>query len=325
MRDESPGFTRDALLREADRLKLGVTGDKLDRWVRRGLVRRPATQNFGGRVGKQALYPAGTVEQLAAVAEALAVDRRLAPAGFLVWWWGFDVDLKEVRRFLSKVAVDLDNEISELRVAHENGTVDQLIDDSSSARVKNRVMRRARRRVGSDSFPTVIRILIEIATGTFSGLHTDYATDEDEGLLFEKALGLARARTDVLPDGSEPWLTSSPEENLREISLVMSQGLTDVLKATGDSELVEARIDAVPIAEVLAALAPFLEAEKGKDAYGMTEFGRTLGEMSIKDLGQFFLMWLKLRTLPVLQPGIAELCQTARDVMSQVTDEENPS
>ena len=313
-------MTREALLREADHRKLKVTADKLERWTRRGLVPRPITQNFGGRAGKQALYPTEAIDQLAAVSEALSIDRRLDRAAFLVWWWGFTVEMTQVREFLSKIATDLDDEIAELHFAQEDGTIERLIDESATVRLKNKVMGRARRRVGRDAFPTIMRILVEAATGSLSELQTDYATNEDEGLLFERAIGLVRARSDVLPDGSEPWLSSSPEENLRDISSLMSNRLSDVMDAASNSELAVARDEAVPIVEVLAAIGPLLEAQKGRDAYGITEFGRVLNEMTVKDLAQFFLIWLKLRKVPLLQPGIEEIGRSAREVLASRSD-----
>ena len=317
MTDDSGLITKRVLLHEANKRELGVTADKLDRWVRRGLVPRPITRNLGGRLGQQSLYPAETIEQLAAVTDALAVDRRLDRAAFLVWWWGFEVEMTEVRQLLIKIAMDLDQEISVLRSAGEDGTIDQLIEESATARVRNRVMGRARRRVGRDAFPTVMRILLEIATGSFSGLYADYSTDEDESLLFEQALGLARARSDPLPDGSGPWLTSNPEENLHELSLIMSEPIPPVLQDTGDAELSMARDEIAPIVQVLAAAAPAVEAERGLGAYGITDFGRLLGEMTVSDLGQFFVLWLRLRVHPALKPGIVELGQAAREALAQ--------
>lgn len=315
-------ITRETLLREAGRQKLDASADKLDRWVRRGLIPRPTTTNLGGRTGRQSLYPAEAVEQIAAVCDALSIDRRLDRAALLVWWWGFDVSRSEVRQVLSKEAAELDQEISELRTAQEDGTIDQLIEESGQARVRNKVMGRARRHVGRDAFPTIVRILLEVATGSFSGLYSDYATGEDEGLLLERALGMARARTDQLPDGSDPWLTGQPEDSLSDLSSIMGGTLSDVLDTTSDFELDLAREEIAPIFELLPAVTPALEAEKGEGAYGMTDFGRVLGGMKPDDLARFFLMWLILRTFPELRPGIEEMGRAAREALLTLGHEE---
>ncbi len=317
MANDSSPLTREALLREANARDLDISADQLDRWVRRGLVPRPVTRNFGGRVGRQSLYSAGTIEQLAAVKDALAVDRRLDRVAFLVWWWGFEVGMFEVRQFLNKMADDLDREISEIRSASEDGTLDDLIEESASARVRNKVMGRVRRRVGREAFPTVARILLEIATGSFSGLYPDLATDEDEGLLFEQALGLARARSNPLPDGSGPWLTSDPEENLLDLSSIMSGQTTKTLEDTDDTQLSIARDEMAPIVQVLAAVATAVEVEKGPGAYGIAEFGRLLDQISVDDLSHIFVLWLRLRGHDALRPGISELSHVAREILAQ--------
>ena len=223
---------------------------------------------------------------------------------------------------MSKEAAELDQELGELRAAQEDGSLDQLIEESGQARVRDKVMGRAKRHVGRDAFPTIVRILLEVAAGAFSGLYPDYATDEDEGLLLERALGLTRARTDPLPDGSDPWLTGAPEDSLRDLSSVMGGRFSDVLDTTSDSELDLARDEVAPIFEVLAAIAPVLEAVKGDGAYGMTDFGRVLQWMKPDDLARFFLMWLKLRTVPELRPGIEEMGRVAREALETMTHEE---
>lgn len=182
-------FTRQELLEEAKHRRLSFSEDKLDRWVRRGLVPKPTTRSLGGRLGRQSIYPEVAIEQVAAVCDALRIDRRLDNAGFLVWWWGFDIEMTNVREFLGKIAEDLEQEICELRSASEDGTIDQIVEESGTVRVRNTVMGRARRRVGRDAFPAVVRILIEVATGSFLELPTDFATDEDEGFCSRERWG----------------------------------------------------------------------------------------------------------------------------------------
>lgn len=100
----------------------------------------------------------------------------------------------------------------------------------------------------------------------------------------------------------------------------MSGGISEGLESASNEDLVMAREEAGPIVDVLAAIAPALEAEKGKDAYGITEFGRVLSDMIVKDLAQFFLIWLRLRSVPLLQPGIEEVSRAARDALAGAHD-----
>lgn len=313
------------VLEHAAQEQLDVTKSQVDRWVRRGLLPRPTTENLGGRRGKRSVYPAEMVEQVGALTEALTFDRRLDRAGFLIWWWGYEVDRKMVRDYLRTIAASWDQALMELRaLAEDQAALEQLIEDSSRARVRNTSIGRVRRRIGRGSFPTVFRILMQVATGSFTGLHVDYATDENEGLLFEKAIGLSRARTDPMPDGMGPWLSSDPEENLSDLSSIMAEPLSDTVNDTPEDELAKASDELRPIIQLLAAMSPALEAKKGPGAYGVTELGRLLGGMSVDDLGQFFVLWLRLRTQPELAHGIAALSHASEDALTHLEREGKP-
>lgn len=316
----APGqLTRDQVLAWAAEEQLDVTRHKLERWVRAGLLPRPTTENLGGRSGKRSVYPSHILEQLTALIDALGIDRRLERAGFLLWWWGYEVRVEVVRGCLTTIADSWDEAVFELAaLAEDEIALKHTIEESSTARVRNTAVGRVRRRVGRKSFPTIFRILTEVASGRFEGLHADYATEEDEGLFFERAIGLGRARTDSMPDGTGPWLNSDPEQNLADLSSIMSEPLSRTVSGASDDELAAARDEVSPIVQLLATISSALEAEQGPGAFGVTELGRLLGGLNVNELAQFFAIWLRLRTRAELRQGIEDMSTASREALARL-------
>ena len=293
----------DAPCETADEL-LGAIGGRfakvrLARWHRWGLIPRPVGRRFLGRgKGSVTLYPPGTKAQLLRVRELLRHDRRAAHAIWQLWREGYPVPIDRIRAFLHDIAQQFDRGIQILKHgSHLSKRFWQYLDGVGDARLKDPILRRTRRRVGKARFPTLVRILAEVVTGTFVGWQPVAGTgaaDMSDRDILEKGAGLERARIDRVGNAG-PWLSRDTADDLRALSRAIAAApLREVLADTPDEELLQARADLNILLSRLNALSVLSEGLLGRGAFG---FGRIREFASASPLGQgfFLLIWLALR------------------------------
>jgi len=202
-----------------------VSMHQLVRWHRAGLLPRPKQLMLGKAQGSQSLYPHGTSEQFLLLCTLRTRERRLSHLAWQLWWAGYPVALSVIRKHIEHAATQLsqlvqffvalkaseqiDDEEQEGReTARVSPTFSRddicrgdpcglpaLIDFTEQlalARLDYKPLRHARKRVGKTYFPTFIRLLLDVISGTFEGY--DEAYDDVEVMtelrILAKGMGL---------------------------------------------------------------------------------------------------------------------------------------
>ena len=263
-----------------------VTPAAITRWRRVGLLPEGWIE-YRGRNGTRRLFPPEALQQLLRLCHVHLEDgeKRLTYVGWRLWWEFYDVRIDLVREFLRPLAKDWDAVAAEAR--GENG-FEAAIESAATINLKNSLMRRIRKRVGSASFGPFLAILRDMLKGEFS---PGRAAD---GALFEKATGLTRARIDHVA-GSSPWLGDGIAQTLGRLSESMSGvSLLHVLDDVSDDRLAEARARMKLLVETIGEIGDVLTRSVGRGAYGLmvlSEINRSWGP---SEQGTLLLNWLAM-------------------------------
>jgi hypothetical protein len=297
-----------------------LTRSQLARRHRAGLLATPRRVGAGRGHGTRTEYPSGTAEQILALLELERSERRFAELAWSLWWRGFSISEERVRTSLVATAQDWDAAVAELRrlkgeAMLSEGFLDEL-DRYTTSRLGPGPVRRVRRRVGRTALSSVVRMLLDAATGEFQdpfGAMTDLERDEEERLL-EKALGLTKARTDRIA-GEAPWLQGSLLASLATLSHhVAVRPLSDEAATATDRSLLEARNEISRFAEVIQRVGAALVAAHGPHAAGLGVAATEIGDLSGNDQRVLLLAWLRLRREPTLLEGLRAIISAADEV-----------
>lgn len=306
-----PHETKDELLAAVAEAGLSVSDAQLARWHRSGLLPRPEVRSLGRGRGTQSLYPAGSARRVVRVAQVHAAEHRLAHAAWRLWWEDGGALSDAAREFLMKVARDLEHQRGELvalvegDVAGDPETVARM-DELHRASQDDRLpqpLSEARRRVGARRFPTVTRILLEIATNRFGGFEDDPETGESDGVLVEKSWGLERARTDRLASAG-PWLDDDIAPSLTHLASLIAATTLTSLADESDERLDLARNELVAFMVTIGAAAQFLERLFGPDAFGYGMVRRLFNLSTPRAQAAALLGWLTLSQDKALRDGM---------------------
>jgi hypothetical protein len=308
---------RNQVVRAASEAGFDLSGDRLGRLHRGGAIPEPTIVRRG-RKGTRSLYPAGTTALVLRLLESRE-RRKLRELSWQTWWEHGGDFPPAARAFCVQTAKDFD------RVAHILGRLldreteseidEQRMDKLYSYTQKMRVsgpLAAARRRVGKSSFSSVTRVFTEIGTGRFTG-YPEGDTDVDGSplpgtvaALVEKALGLDRARTDVLADAA-PWYSGSSEADLTKLSsLLVKRPLVELAQEPGES-LDEARREFRSFVVVISTTASLAQRFLGRNAFGFGLFARILAWKRPGNQAMMLLGWICLRGDPELKKGMGEL------------------
>jgi hypothetical protein len=260
---------------------------QLARWHRAGLLPKPKTAPRPQGRGTRTLYPPGSDVQLLALCVARGRGIPYPRLAWRLWWQGFAVDFTLVRRFTIGAAQTFDRERGELRLllADPDGLFD-LSEEAAEVRLPGGSMRRARKRVGRDRFSTVVRVMMEIAAGTFTGYSEDWSSGSpstaEEQALVEKALGFKRGRTDRVA-AADPWLQGDTGVDLAKLSSALAAvSAAEIAAAVDEDRLAVARDFLRELTATLGALADLGEAQRSRGAFGAPAF-RDLGRLHDRD------------------------------------------
>jgi len=323
MSDERAEETAEELISSIDGQ---IDKKRLARWHRWDLIPAPTKREFLGRgKGSRTLYPPGTKAQLLRLMTFLKSDRRASHARWSLWWEGFQIPLNWIRALLAEVAEKFDKFMPML--VNARGLSErawQFIDEAPEARLGNPILRRARKRIGKERFPTLVRIIMEIATGTFKGWSPPSLTgakDASESEILEKATGLDRARVDRMGK-TGPWLTGDLGPELKQLSKSFSSvSMINVLADTTDEELIEARNELRNILSTLERASVMAEGLLGRGALGL---GRVREIANLPPVGQssFLLLWLVLRRERAIIEGLNVIVKQAHTWLPHVASAE---
>ena len=182
--------TPQTLIRAAKRQGFAVTRTQLARWQRNGVLPRP-TQVSLGRHGSKVEYPAGSEAQLLALCRYRRFKRDLPAIRWRLWWDGFSIPLRVLKRDLHRVVGELARWRSE-NIDQEglpNLAGEELARRASTGRLKNKIVARSRRRVGKPAFGQVFETLLLLFSPS-----SRLPEDADRQELVDRAIGFEKVR-----------------------------------------------------------------------------------------------------------------------------------
>ena len=187
--------TGEELLTLARRQGHIISQTQLARWHRAGLLPRPRQLPLKAARGTRSLYPLGTGEQLLRLCALRTTERRLAHLAWQLWLAGYPVVFHLIRAQLAQATLRLacwiewfDDFKQAMQARDSSGEALDLLERYAEGDLRFQPLRRIRKRIGREHFPTFLRILIELATEASDGATHTY--DEHERLLDLRILAL---------------------------------------------------------------------------------------------------------------------------------------
>lgn len=319
--------TRDELLAAEVAESFPLSGSQLARMHRAGLIDRPVTRSLGRGRGKASLYPPGTRDRLKRVLELRREIRSFNEISWRLWWEDGGPVPKVVRARLLRVASDWERDREELsRLLGGEDMGDPAAEAEMDAAYKSLEVDRApaslgrvRRNVGRSEFATVFRVFAEVASGRFEGFaDTERLDEESRGGLFERALGIDRARVDHLA-GTEPWFEGSSEHDMLSLSTAIGERSLADLADAADVDLDAARQEIREFWRSVLAGTSVVEQIFGSAAFGFGTVSAVFRGQPRGGEAFFLLMWLALREDPRLREGMAEYTSVEADALALET------
>jgi hypothetical protein len=306
--------SKEELLAAASNAGFEISEAQLARWHRAGLLPRPQVRSLGRGKGTESLYPIGSSQRLVRVAQVHADEHRLSNAAWRLWWEDGGPPTNSARRFLVKVASGLDKQreyvadLVERDAAGDPNAVEEM-DKLLNAMERDRLpqpLGQARRRSGTNQFPTVGRMILEIVADRFDGFDVDPETGEDDGALLERSWGLERARTDRLA-AAGPWLEGDLAPDLARLGHLLAANPMLELAQQPDTKLDAARIEAQEFLTTITTAARMFARLFGKDAFGYGMLGDLFSLSKGEGQAMLLLGWLLLRQDESLHEGMRQM------------------
>lgn len=174
-----------------------ISPTQLARWHRAGLLRRPRQQPQKEARGTCSLYPIGTGGQLLLLCSLRTNERRFSHLAWHLWLAGYPVALQIIRTQLEYATQRLarwmlwfDNFKQAIHTQDAPEEALDLIEYYAQADLHTQALRRIRKRIGREYFPTFLRILIKLATEPDGETLHNYDEHERQLDLRILALGL---------------------------------------------------------------------------------------------------------------------------------------
>ncbi len=298
MRDWEP---RESLLAAAADYRL--TGTRLSRLHRSGLIPRPQTRSLGRGRGRQSLYPPGTRTRLLRVLEVQQEARGFADLAWRLWWEDGGEVPEVVRARLRRVAEEWEAHREELAglLAGEDAEEQKAEEKMESVYrelERDRLPPRLggmRRSVGPAGFASVFRVLAEVLSGRFAG-YGETGNEEEVGReeLVERAFGIDRARSEPLSDG-EPWFEESSEEDMLSLSALFDDCSLCELAEADEADLNAARKELHAFVDNVRTVTSVASKTLGPAA-GLGTATAVLRDMRAGEQATLLIFWLMLRT-----------------------------
>jgi len=311
------GETAACLLSLVEQQGYSLTADQLRRLHLEGLIERPLQDHPDGKVGSETVYPEGTGDLLLAVCSQCQQKRSFRAVAWQLWRDGYPILLTCIRADLRKTAEEWER-LRRLLTNPGTRTFSKLVRKAlakvASYRFRTSFITQARKRVGTTSFDTFTRILLEIAAGNFQGYadYDTYSRDEEQKIV-EKGFGLSQTVIDRAL--GVDW-TKNLEHTLVELNdIVASSPFETWLDQASDSELLHNRDELCLLLTALESLSSAIEDAVGKRATGGLILYQMLCRAAQKDFPILFLMWSVVR--PRFQTSIDELLHAARQWLKE--------
>jgi hypothetical protein len=301
------------LLRLAHEHSYDVSETQLARWHRAGLLPRPLQQAYAG--GSRTIYPAGTGEQFLYLCKLRTHERRFSSLAWQLWWEGYRVDMRLIRPHLNGIAQGLSQRTQaciELRwndpVAGDDTheipeRMFAFIEQLTATPLEYKPLRRVRKRMGQSQFSTLMRILIEIVSGSFQNYDSTYDRIERLSELRILAKGLGLNELFIRDDGNiEHYMGKVVVPLLQRASLwFRTMPWVQALSCATDFDFQQARDEirqflalflyATPQSQSMVRDNPAL---RDLPTWSQALF-ETLQSLSMDDQALLLVMWLALR------------------------------
>lgn len=286
--------TADQLLSVAAARGWPLTRAQLERRHRAGLIPRPRQIALGRGLGSTTVYPAGTAKELIAGLEIGSRVRALPAVAWELWFTGWPVPMTEVRKYLEGVARLHDRIVIVIRTFGFGRRilpqrVLQLLATWARRRTTDHIQQGIRKRLhGAGQVETFMRISTELLGGVYQPPRNIHGPTDDEGLLFEQAIGLDAARQ-YAPIGAKPWVTGDGHQTLLTISTVFAGEWEKDLAALTDAELCDARDRCRALQEAAVMIGDETGEIYGEQAFGFPAMADLLRQPDPLGTGFFVL------------------------------------
>ncbi len=306
------GETADVLIACMNAHDFMVTRSELARWHRAGLLPRPRRHSLGRSRGMVSVYPTGTADQLLALCLIHRSEKRLPYVAWRLWWEGYPVLIPSIQQFLEGARAQWQQGVEELRQLQEHPEqLSKLLDRITVTRLARGTLAQARKRVGRKHFPTLVGVLVRVASGTFEGYAINPEAGIDERCIVETGFGLQRARTNRLADAG-PWLTGDTGEVLKQLSSrLRHHPLGEDLSTVSEAELTNAREEVRCFLSAFEGMSRTLDRMFSRGAFGFSVFADVIREFGPQDQAIMLLFWRMFRSWG-LGEGMDALLELAR-------------
>jgi hypothetical protein len=196
------------------------------------------------------------------------------------------------------------------------------LDEAATARL-DKFLRRARKRVHSKRFDTFLRVLFELAGGTFEGFGAEEPETDRE--IMEKGAGVDLERLYHLA-GIEPNSQDDIETILRDSSrLVLEHPLGEELKTLTDEQLLEARDEVRSWLALVGGYSLVLDQALGRGAFELSGLGRAIRDMKAQEQALWLLLWAvsRYRRPGELRKGLEDYGKSRPEMHEGLRDWEN--
>lgn len=311
------GETAAYLLTCIQQQNLLLTADQLRRLHLEGLIARPLQDHPKGTIGSETVYPKGTGDVLLAICTLREPRQSFAAVAWQLWWEGYPIPLARIRTDLRNTVEEWERLRRQLCLPGTRTFTKfawKMLRKVAFHRFREPFLNQARKRVGTTSFDTFTRVLLEIATGNFRGYTDDGAgAREEERQILEKGFGLSRTSIDRAL--RVDW-TENLEDALVKLSrIVASNPWGKWLDQASDTELLRNRDELRLLLTAFASLSAAIDDIGGKQAFGGSILYQVLGTLGKKQLPIVFLFWSTLRWC--MDTPIDELLLSARQWLEE--------
>lgn len=229
-----------------------VSERQLKRWHYEGLLPKPTQSWDEGIPGSETIYPPGTGDQLLILCAIRQRIRRSKDRGWFLWWLGFSVDEKIWKDILTRSAIRYDRIIPKVLkllssdIGAENSEKGSwFFKKLRTARIRNVLFRKLRKRLGPKYFDEFIGIVINVLEGQFDQRNAAASSDDEDlvhdKIAIDKGLGLSRSRA-VEQIKQSPHLYDDAEDALKLLSTRLGGvRLTEVLNDYSNERIFYAR------------------------------------------------------------------------------------
>jgi hypothetical protein len=321
MRDSVHGETTQDLL--AAGRSFGVTQRQLQEWHRAGHLPRPTRRFLGRGKGSVSIYPPGTTDLMLALCQARGATAQLGEAAWRVWWERGGPPGLQIRLFLARTALTWRHHLRALRGEAAPLLLDQPVEDPAGSpsddlpepvweQIDRAQMSRhlapplaaTRKRMRNGRFSTLIRVLLTVASGEFTGYKVDAVTRTDaaERRIVESGLGLdpptisPRTHQLAVRRAGRLGFRGDSSTTLHQLSqLIRTRALDEDLETAPDAELLRVREEVQLVLRMIVSFGTFARQAFPRGLWGFTVLAAAIEHFGAKDQAVVILFWRLLR------------------------------